>query len=142
MPGPLPKPAHQRRRPNAAIGAARLSAASTSPAPPLPFAVCEPTALWWADIHSSAMAPEWLPSDVHGLYMLARLVDDYWTAGDPGVRAKLATEIRLQRQCYGLTPIDRRRLAWSTERTDATAPNKPTPVKVTKPADDPRSKVI
>ena len=142
MPGPLPKPANQRRRPNAAIGAAKLHAASSPPAPPLPFEVSDPTAAWWSDIWSSEMSPEWLPSDIHGLHLLARLVDDYWTAPDATGRAKLATEIRLQRQCYGLTPIDRRRLAWSTERTDAPAPTKPAPAKVTKPSDDPRKKVI
>ncbi len=142
MPGPLPKPAHQRRRTNVTTTTTALTTTTRSSVPPLPFDVSEPTALWWADIHSSAMAPEWLPSDIHGLHLLARLVEDYWTAPDANIRAKLATEIRLQRQCYGLTPIDRRRLAWSTERTDVPAPTKPAPVKVTKPSDDPRKKVI
>ncbi|MBW1600885.1 hypothetical protein JJV70_01960 [Streptomyces sp. JJ66] len=50
--------------------------------------------------------------DVHGLYMLAVLVDDFWR--EPS--ASLAAEIRLQRQCFGLTPIDRRRLQWEIDR--------------------------
>ena len=50
-----------------------------------------------------------------GAYMLAALVDEFWH--DP-TNAKLAAEIRLQRQCYGLTPIDRRRLQWEIERAE------------------------
>jgi hypothetical protein len=50
--------------------------------------------------------------DVHGLYILAVLVDAFWS--EPS--ASLAAEIRLQRQCFGLTPIDRRRLQWEIDR--------------------------
>lgn len=86
------------------------------------------------------MAGEWLPSDRHGLFLLARLVEDYWTAEDAGLRAKLAVEIRLQRQCYGLAPLDRRRLQWNVVEPPAiTPPKAPTrrPAKA-----DPRLKVI
>lgn len=69
---------------------------------------------WWEDIWSSPMAPEWDPSDIHGLYILAVLVDNFWN--DPC--AKTATEIRHQRQSFGLTPIDRRRLQWEIDRGD------------------------
>ena len=120
MPGPLPKPAAKRRRTNTIAGATNLRAVESPSVPALPFNVCEATATWWSDIWKSEMAGEWLSSDRHGLYLLARLVDDYWTAEDAGVRAKLATEIRLQRQCFGLTPQDRRRLQWNTERADVT----------------------
>lgn len=60
------------------------------------------------------MAPEFHESDVHGLLILAVLVDEFWL--DP--TKELASEIRLQRQCFGLTPMDRRRLQWEIERTD------------------------
>jgi hypothetical protein len=60
------------------------------------------------------MAPEFDESDVHGLYLLAVLVNEFWNAPSK----ELAAEIRLQRQCFGLTPIDRRRLQWEIERTD------------------------
>jgi len=60
------------------------------------------------------MAGEYLESDVHGLYLLAELVDQFWTAPTK----ELAAEIRLQRQCYGLSPIDRRRLQWEVARAD------------------------
>jgi hypothetical protein len=60
------------------------------------------------------MAPEFERSDVHGLYLLAVLVDEFWL--EPS--QQLAAEIRLQRQCFGLTPIDRRRLQWEIDRGD------------------------
>lgn len=64
------------------------------------------------------MAPEYDDSDKHGLFMLADLVDAYWTEESPRGRAVLAAEIRLQRQCFGITPLDRRRLQWSIEKAD------------------------
>lgn len=73
---------------------------------------------WWADIWASPMAPEYDSSDLHGLYVLADLIDAYWLEDSARARAALAAEIRLQRQCFGLTPIDRRRLQWEIERTD------------------------
>lgn len=72
------------------------------------------TLRWWADVWSSPMAPEYDESDIHGLILLAVLVDAFWTEPSQA----LAAEIRLQRQCFGLTPIDRRRLQWEIERTD------------------------
>lgn len=72
---------------------------------------------WWADIWASPMAPEFDSSDTHGLYVLADLVDAFWNEESARARTALAGEIRLQRQCFGLTPIDRRRLQWEIERT-------------------------
>lgn len=102
------------------------------------------TADWWADIWASPMAPEFDSSDIHGLYVLADLVDAFWLEDSARARTALAGEIRLQRQCFGLTPIDRRRLQWEIERTDeaqergqkrrAKATAKPS-----EPAADPRS---
>lgn len=71
---------------------------------------------WWEDVWKSpmAMAGEFITVDVHGLFLLADLVDRYWRYPSPA----LATEIRLQRQCFGLTPIDRRRLEWTVERAE------------------------
>jgi hypothetical protein len=60
------------------------------------------------------MAPEFTESDVHGLLVLAVLVDEFWV--DPS--KELAAEIRLQRQCFGLSPLDRRRLQWEIERSE------------------------
>lgn len=72
------------------------------------------TLSWWADLWRSPMAPEYDQSDIHGLYMLAALIDSFWTSPSK----ELAAEIRLQRQSFGLSPIDRRRLQWEIERTD------------------------
>lgn len=72
------------------------------------------TESWWRDLWSSPMAPEYDESDIHGLYMLAALVDAFWKSPSKD----LAAEIRLQRQAFGLSPIDRRRLQWEIERTD------------------------
>ena len=134
MPGPLPKATGQRRRRNTTTGARSLRPDSTTTAPKLPFTVSEPTKLWWEDVWRSPMAVEYEPSDVHGLFLLADLVDSFWTSSDAGVKAKLATEIRLQGQRYGLSPIDRKRLAWDVAR--APVATKPAPRKTAKP--DPR----
>ena len=60
------------------------------------------------------MASEYLDADIHSLYILADLIDRYWRKPTPA----LAAEIRLQRQCFGLTPIDRRRLQWEVEKVN------------------------
>lgn len=97
---------------------------------------------WWRDIWASPMAPEFDGSDLHGLYVLADLIDAFWCEESPRARAALAGEIRLQRQCFGLTPIDRRRLQWEIERADdaveKTQRRRAAKPKA-KPANDPRS---
>ena len=72
--------------------------------------------------------------------MLADLMEGYWTAGDPAVKAKLSTEIRLQSQRYGLAPIDRVRLRWNVVEPPPKAAAKKAPAR--RPAKpDPRLKV-
>jgi hypothetical protein len=71
------------------------------------------TLAWWRDLWKSPMSVEFLESDRHGLFILAALVDQYWNDTS---NVSLASEIRLQRACYGLSPIDRRRLQWQVER--------------------------
>ena len=61
------------------------------------------------------MAEEYLRADEHALYRLAVLIDNYWTKPSAG----LASEIRLEQQAFGLTPLDRRRLEWSIEQVQA-----------------------
>lgn len=72
------------------------------------------TVEWWADLWASPMAAEFHDSDRHGLFILAALVDAFWL--EPS--KELAGEIRLQRQSFGLTPYDRRRLEWTIESAD------------------------
>jgi hypothetical protein len=116
MPGPLPaRAAARRNRP--ATAATLLPGGRARRRPRLPNREDgwhELTIAWWRDVWASPMAPEYDDSDVHGLLLLAVLVDQFWRVPSK----ELAAEIRLQRQCYGLTPIDRRRLQWTIERAD------------------------
>lgn len=72
---------------------------------------------WWADVWASPMAREFDKSDWHGLFALAMLVNDFWTAETPKERQAASAEIRLQAVRFGLSPIDRRRLQWQIETT-------------------------
>lgn len=115
----IPKHPSTRARRNKVAGARTLQPVEDPTIPDLPEtadgdAWHPMTLAWWADIWSSPMAPEYDESDVHGLFMLAMLVDQFWVQPSPA----LASEIRLQRQCFGLTPIDRRRLQWEIDRGD------------------------
>src|SRR3990172_6247841 len=92
----MPKPSSLRQRRNKVSTRATLLAPDYSQriAPPLPkrgrrrwHAM---TAAWWDDVWRSPMAPEFLQADVHGLYVLAELVDAFWRA--PTIA--LAAEIR------------------------------------------------
>lgn len=76
------------------------------------------TVEWWKDLWAAPMAAEYHHSDRHALFLLATLVDDFWTATSPTGRKEAAIEIRLQRQAFGLTPYDRRRLEWTVEAAE------------------------
>lgn len=112
----LPKDPSTRARRNRVAGARQLQVVENPEIPELPDdAETEwhpMTETWWRDIWSSPMAPEFDSSDIHGLYVLAMLVNGFWREPTQA----LAGEIRLQRQCFGLTPIDRRRLQWEIDR--------------------------
>lgn len=113
----LPKNPATRQRRNKTSTARRLSGLPDNfAAPELPdVRPWNPMTLsWWDDVWASPMASEFVDggADLHGLYLLAVLVDDFWTTPT----TSLAAEIRLQRQCFGLTPIDRRRLQWEIDR--------------------------
>lgn len=141
---PIGKPAATRQRRNRSSTASTLRREHDVETPQLPARPMPWNALtesWWADVWASPMAPEYDDSDLHGLFMLADLVDSYWTEESSRVRTALAAEIRLQRQCFGLTPIDRRRLQWEIERSeDAQARGrKRRPAPAPTPTDDPRS---
>lgn len=124
MPGPTPKPPELRQRRNKTSTAAVLDGAVRVRAPKLPERMSGWHALtvaWWRDIWRSPMAAEYLKADYHGLYVLADLIDRYWI--EPTVA--LAAEIRQQRQCFGLTPLDRRRLQWTVQRVEDGAKKQP-----------------
>ncbi len=119
MPGPLPKTRSARQRQNVAAGARTLRVVHDTPTPKLPTERKwhKETRAWWRAVWASPMAPEYDASDQHGLFLLAVLVDEFWLSPS----TSLASEIRLQRQCFGLTPIDRRRLQWETDRGEEAA---------------------
>lgn len=137
MPGPPPKDPGLRQRRNRSTTAAKLSLAPSGDvsAPKLGPRIVEdeetgdrrelewhPMAVsLWEDVWASPMAGEYLDADVHGLRVLVALTDAYWRrmeAGQVSGAAALAAELRLQRQAFGLSPIDRRRLQWEVDRGD------------------------
>jgi hypothetical protein len=118
--GPAPKPASTRARRNKTSTAATIKADASIVAPELPERDdWHPMVLqWWRDLWASPMAPEYDDADRHGLFELALLRNDFWSAETASARKEAASEIRLQDQRFGLSPIDRRRLQWEIERTD------------------------
>lgn len=129
MPGPIPKDPKLRQRTNRVSTAAvltlmpsqdRQTAESILGKPDLPLRIGDDRAWhpetldYWAKVWESPMAAEYVEADVSGLIGLFKLIDEF----NYGTHA-LAAEIRLQRQCFGLTPLDRRRLQWEISRVEA-----------------------
>lgn len=71
------------------------------------------TVVSWKHAWESPMASQWLRTDVDALGRLAVLWDDF----NHG-KMLLASEIRLQEQRFGLTPLDRSRLQWEISKAD------------------------
>lgn len=155
MGGPLPKDPALKQRRNRPSTSAELSGGKKRRVPALPKLLetvgegedarevlreWHPlTRAWWRDVWRSPMADAFLASDQHGLFILARLVDAYWR--NPS--KELAAEIRLQRQCFGLTPIDRRRLDWKVDGDEPERKTRPSaaaelPPPAAEPIEDPR----
>ena len=165
--GPTRKHPSVRARRNTVSTAATLTEQNPDDVeiPKLPSGVTwhSMTKAWWNDIWPSPMAQEWHSSDIHGLYRLAMMVNTFWQATDETVdedgkdigcdmatMLKMATEIRLSGQPYGLTPLDRRRLEWQIEETDAKkaagnrrrAAGQQTPAPTPVPGADPRLHLV
>lgn len=120
----IPKTASTRARRNRTSTAATLRAAPNPTIPDLPPGRewHEQTLAWWSDVWSSPMAPEYDTTDVHGLFVMALLLDQVW-AEDTSANGRIntAAEIRLWVAEYGLSPIARRRLQWEIDRGDEAA---------------------
>jgi hypothetical protein len=122
VPGPAPKPAALRQRRNATSTRAVLRSDVRVVMPELPERRTEDgepewhplVVLWWRDLWSSPMAPEYHSSDVHGLLLIAQLRDQFWREPTQA----LAAELRLQQREFGLTPLSRRTLQWEIERAE------------------------
>lgn len=120
---PTPKHLGSRQRRGQSTSAATLTKpeAETLVIPPLPSrdeGWCGMTKAWWRDIWASPMSSEWDSSDMHGLWVMAAVVDDFWNATSISARIAASAEIRLQAIRFGLSPIDRRRLEWQIEQTE------------------------
>lgn len=135
--GPPPKPSHLRARTNRKAGAADLTPLDVVEVPAIPNpdgrAWHPLTVKDWHDWWASEMAGQWLPTDVGGLGILAVLCDNFYKAPND----KAAAEIRLQRQCFGLTPLDRSRLQWEIRRGEEA--KRPKPQSVRRTGTDPRA---
>lgn len=120
MPQPKKDPSVRARANRASTAATLSNAPSRHGAPALPpTREWHPQTMeWWADLWAAPMSNEYHASDRHALYMLAALMDDFWTTDTAGRRKALSEEIRLSRQAFGLTPYDRRRLEWQIETVD------------------------
>lgn len=119
MPGPAPKHPSTRARRNKTSTAATLRADAAIVAPELPGDDWhQMTVAWWRDLWASPMAPEFDASDRHGLFRVAAIVNDFWTA--PDARERAAAQLRLEKAeaDYGTNPMARRRLQWEIERTE------------------------
>jgi hypothetical protein len=126
--GRLPKPEHLRQRRNKTPGAAHLpteevSQGNSVPELPRREGGWHPMVVeWWGSVWRSPMASEYLDADMRGgLYLLAELHQERWTATEPRVMVALAAEIRLQEVRFGLSPIDRSRLRWTIEQGETAA---------------------
>lgn len=144
MSGPVPKDPRIRQRENKVSTAGKfVDDNPVTDVPALPKRRRKwrvETLDWWADVWSSPMRDEYINADTHGLFVLADLIDSYWRGSSKGEKvAAIATEIRLQRQCFGLTPIDRRRLQWEIQRgEEAENKRKPPTKKQDNETKDPR----
>ena len=116
MPQPKKHPS-TRARANKASTASTLSddmSAAVKPALPEGRDWHPQTVEWWNDLWAAPMSAEYHSSDRHALLVLAVLMDGFWN--DPTTTR--AAEIRQQRQAFGLTPYDRRRLEWTIETAE------------------------
>lgn len=84
------------------------------------------TVIWWRQVWTSPFASNYLEMDQQALINIAELQDAVnWNARD----MKAQTELRLQRNAFGLTPLSRRGLQWEIvpEDPDTTGDAPPPP---------------
>lgn len=76
------------------------------------------TKRWWRDMWKSPMAPEYVGMDVNGLFRVAMLYNDFWTAESAKERADIQVRLEKADADYGTNPLARRRLEWQIEETE------------------------
>jgi hypothetical protein len=123
LPGPLPKPASQRRRRNRTVKPTTLGKGGGK-APRLlnEKELLPETRAWWATVWGSPMAAVWLDADVPALTRLAGLVDRLHRGEGT---SRVLGEIRALEDRFGLSPMARRRLQWEIEQA-STVIDRPT----------------
>lgn len=119
MPAHLKDPSARARR-NKASTRSMLTADHDVEEPPLPegFAWHSLTVQWWSALWRSEMAPEYLDMDIHGLYRVAMLYNDFWMAESAKERADIQVRLEKADAEYGTNPLARRRLEWQIETTE------------------------
>ena len=119
MPGPNPKDPSARTRRNKTSTASTIAIDPKLKAPALPggFDWHPMTERWWSDIWASPMAPEYVDADHHGMFRIAMLVNDFWTADNAKSRAEVQIRLEKADADFGTNPMARRRLQWEVERT-------------------------
>jgi hypothetical protein len=75
----------------------------------------------WTDLWSSPMSSEYDDSDIHQMFILLRLVDQFWSTNSTSGMKELAAEIRLTGQQFGVNPLARRRLEWQIQENEEKA---------------------
>lgn len=93
------------------------------------------TLVAWEHAWESPMASQWLDSDVDGLGRVALLWDAFYKAPS----AKELSEIRLQEQRFGLSPLDRSRLQWEVSRAEEAEKKHQKPAPLQRTGTDPRA---
>lgn len=125
MPGPPPSGRPRQRNKAVPIGAVLPPTDISAEIPKLPAHPhaewCQLTLRWWRTVWQSPMRHEYTEADIHGLWMMAMIVNDFWLAETQTARQSAAAEMRLQSTRFGLSPIDRSRLRWEIEKSDEAA---------------------
>ncbi len=146
MRGPAPKDPAVRRRRNVQPTADVLDGGALVERPELPARgpgeqPWHPqTVAWWNDLWSSPMARRYLQADIHGLFVGAVLLDQFWHQPS----ATKAAEVRRQLEQYGLSVMSRRRLDWRVRDDEPAAPSGTTarPAAAPKRRPDPRDTIL
>ena len=115
MPGPLPKPAGQRRRSNApTIPTTNLPCRGrTGTVPRSPIKLGPAAQAWWKWAWKTPQAAAWDVGNANFIARRANLEDLLATADDPKSELAVLREMRERDDRLGLTPKGRLALRWS-----------------------------
>ena len=132
--GPLPKPAHLRARRNKDIIQGRTIEADPAPQPPLPtFAIEQDGQLvewhwpartqeWWEKVGRSTLTVETSEVEWEALMDAALVHAAFWSGS-----YRMAAELRLRLDQFGITPASKARLRISVATADKVEDEVPTP---------------